>query len=281
MSDTQKDIKNKTKIFALNLRKKILDMSLVAGADSSHFGGALSIVEIVSVLFSDVMRLNKKDPMWDERDRFILSKGHACLAYYAALSEVGYISDEELKTFEKNDTNLLGHPVINRDLGIEFSNGSLGMGLSLGIGVCLGLKKKSMKNQVYVVIGDGECNEGSVWEGAMSASNFELENLTAIIDHNKFQQTGTNDEIMKLNNLKDKWESFGWETIEIDGHDLEKIKHYLTKKRDKKPRAIIANTIKGKGFSFSENNNSWHHAVMTKKFYDKAIEELETKYETN
>ena len=138
-----------------------------------------------------------------------------------------------------------------------------------------------MKNQVYVVIGDGECNEGSVWEGAMSASNFELENLTAIIDHNKFQQTGTNDEIMKLNNLKDKWESFGWETIEIDGHDLEKIKHYLKKKRDKKPRAIIANTIKGKGFSFSENNNSWHHAVMTKKFYDKAIEELETKYETN
>ena len=281
MSDTQKDIKNKTKIFALNLRKKILDMSLVAGADSSHFGGALSIVEIVSVLFSDVMRLNKKDPIWDERDRFILSKGHACLAYYAALSEVGYISDEELKTFEKNDTNLLGHPVINRNLGIEFSNGSLGMGLSLGIGVCLGLKKKSMKNQVYVVIGDGECNEGSVWEGAMSASNFELENLTAIIDHNKFQQTGTNDEIMKLNNLKDKWESFGWETIEIDGHDLEKIKYYLTKKRDKKPRAIIANTIKGKGFSFSENNNSWHHAVMTKKFYDKAIEELETKYETN
>ena len=118
MSDTQKDIKNKTKIFALNLRKKILDMSLVAGADSSHFGGALSIVEIVSVLFSDVMRLNKKDPIWDERDRFILSKGHACLAYYAALSEVGYISDEELKTFEKNDTNLLGHPVINRNFCI-------------------------------------------------------------------------------------------------------------------------------------------------------------------
>ena len=120
---------------------------------------------------------------------------------------------------------MLGHPVINRDLGIEFSNGSLGMGLSLGIGVCLGLKKE-MKNQVYVILGDGECNEGSVWEGAMSASNFGLNNLTAIVDHNKYQQTGSNDEIMKLKSLKEKWESFGWETLEIDGHDIETIKHY-------------------------------------------------------
>ena len=278
MTNLESDSIKKIKFFALNLRKKILDMSLIAGADSSHFGGALSIVEIVSVLFSEVMNINKDNPLWEERDRFILSKGHACLAYYAALSEIGYISNKELETFEKNETNLLGHPVINRNLGIEFSNGSLGMGLSLGIGVCLGLKRKKMKNQVYVVLGDGECNEGSVWEGAMSASNFNLENLTAIIDHNKFQQTGSNDEIMRLNSLKEKWESFGWETIEIDGHDVEKIKYFLTKKKDKKPRAIIANTIKGKGFSFSENNNSWHHAVMTKRFYDQAKEELATNY---
>ena len=278
MSKIQND---KIKKFALNLRKKILDMSLVAGADSSHFGGALTIVEIVSVLFSDVMNLKKENPLWEERDRFILSKGHACLAYYAALSEVGYITNKELETFEKNETNLLGHPVINRDLGIEFSNGSLGMGLSLGIGVCLGLKKKEMKNQVYVILGDGECNEGSVWEGAMSASNFGLNNLTAIVDHNKYQQTGSNDEIMKLKSLKEKWESFGWETLEIDGHDIETIKDSIIKKKDKKPRAIIANTVKGKGFSFSENNNSWHHAVMTKKFYDQAKEELEAKYKLN
>ena len=253
-------------------------MSLIAGADSSHFGGALSIVEIVSVLFSDIMRINKENPLWEDRDRFILSKGHACLAYYAALSEIGYISNDELKTFEKNESNLLGHPVINRNLGIEFSNGSLGMGLSLGIGVCLGLKKKNMKNQVYVVLGDGECNEGSIWEGAMSASNFNLENLTVLVDHNKFQQTGSNDEIMKLDNLREKWISFGWETIEIDGHDIEKLKYFLAKDKEKKPRAIIANTIKGKGFSFSENNNSWHHAVMTKKFYDQAKEELEKNF---
>ncbi len=276
-SSSQESI-NKIKIFALNIRKKILDMSLIAGADSSHFGGALSIVEIVSVLFSDIMRINKENPLWEDRDRFILSKGHACLAYYAALSEIGYISNDELKTFEKNESNLLGHPVINRNLGIEFSNGSLGMGLSLGIGVCLGLKKKNMKNQVYVVLGDGECNEGSIWEGAMSASNFNLENLTVLVDHNKFQQTGSNDEIMKLDNLREKWISFGWETIEIDGHDIEKLKYFLAKDKEKKPRAIIANTIKGKGFSFSENNNSWHHAVMTKKFYDQAKEELEKNF---
>ncbi len=142
MNNASAESINEIKIFAFNLRKKILDMSLIAGADSSHFGGALSIVEIVSVLFSDIMRINKNNPLWEGRDRFILSKGHACLAYYAALSEIGYISDDELKTFEKNESNLLGHPVINRNLGIEFSNGSLGMGLSLGIGVCLGLKKK-------------------------------------------------------------------------------------------------------------------------------------------
>ena len=278
MNNASAESINEIKIFALNLRKKILDMSLIAGADSSHFGGALSIVEIVSVLFSDIMRINKNNPLWEGRDRFILSKGHACLAYYAALSEIGYISDDELKTFEKNESNLLGHPVINRNLGIEFSNGSLGMGLSLGIGVCLGLKKKNMKNQVYEVLGDGECNEGSVWEGAMSASNFNLENLTVVVDHNKFQQTGSNDEIMKLDNLKEKWISFGWETIEIDGHDIEKLKYFLAKDKKKKPRAIIANTIKGKGFSFSENNNSWHHAVMTKKFYDQAKEELEKNF---
>jgi transketolase len=278
MNNASAESINEIKIFAFNLRKKILDMSLIAGADSSHFGGALSIVEIVSVLFSDIMRINENNPLWEGRDRFILSKGHACLAYYAALSEIGYISDDELKTFEKNESNLLGHPVINRNLGIEFSNGSLGMGLSLGIGVCLGLKKKNMKNQVYVVLGDGECNEGSVWEGAMSASNFNLENLTVVVDHNKFQQTGSNDEIMKLDNLKEKWISFGWETIEIDGHDIEKLKYFLAKDKEKKPRAIIANTIKGKGFSFSENNNSWHHAVMTKKFYDQAKEELEKNF---
>ena len=184
-------IKN-IKSFAFKVRKNILEMAVAAGAGSAHFGGALSIAEIVSTLFAYQMKIDKKNPKWEERDRFILSKGHACLAYYAALCEVGYISNNELKTFEQNDTNLLGHPVINRNLGIDFSNGSLGMGLSLGIGVAISSKKKKKNFNVYVIVGDGECNEGSIWEGAMAAPNFNLDNLYVIIDKNNFQQTGSN-----------------------------------------------------------------------------------------
>ena len=266
---------NRIKNFSLEVKKNILDMAFSAGASSSHFGGALSIVEIISILFSYKMNLKKEDPNWEDRDRFILSKGHACLAYYAALCEIGYISKDELKTFEKDDSNLLGHPVINKKLGIDFSNGSLGMGLSLGIGVAISLKKKEKKNNVYVILGDGECNEGSVWEASMAASNFNLNNLYAIIDKNNFQQTGSNKDIMDTADLLKKWSSFGWDTVELNGHNLEELYNYFSKeKTSKKPKAIIANTIKGKGFSFSENNNEWHHAVLTKTLYDKAIEEL-------
>jgi len=250
-------------------------MAFSAGASSSHFGGALSIVEIVSILFSEVMKIKKDNPNWEDRDRFILSKGHACLAYYAALCEVGYISKDELKTFEKDDSNLLGHPVINKNLGIEFSNGSLGMGLSIGIGIAISLKKKKKSNNVYVVIGDGECNEGSVWEAAMAAPNFKLGNLYAIIDKNNFQQTGKNKEIMDTSDLIKKWSSFGWDTVELDGHNLENLYDYFkAPKSPEKPKAIIANTLKGKGFSFSENNNDWHHAVLSKAMYEKAMKEI-------
>ena len=275
MNTNTSDHIEKIKSFTFNVRKNILEMAVSAGAESSHFGGALSIAEIVSTLFSYQMKIDKNNPNWDERDRFILSKGHACLAYYAALCEIGYISKEELKTFEKNDSNLLGHPVINRKLGIDFSNGSLGMGLSLGIGVAIASKKKRKKFNVYVVIGDGECNEGSVWEAAMSAPNFKLDNLYAIIDRNNFQQTGSNNEIMSVESLRDKWSSFGWYTAELDGHNIEALCNFFDKSSQiNKPKAIIANTTKGKGFSFSENNNDWHHSILTKSFYDKAIKEL-------
>jgi len=263
------------KNFAFKVRKNILEMALSAGASSSHFGGALSITEIISTLFAYQMKIDKKNPNWEERDRFILSKGHACLAYYAALCEVGYISNSELKTFEKNDTNLLGHPVINRKLGIDFSNGSLGMGLSLGIGVAISSKKKKKKFNVYVILGDGECNEGSVWEAAMAAPNFKLDNLFVLIDKNNFQQTGSNKEIMSVENLKEKWSSFGWYTTELDGHNISELYNFFNEsKQINKPKAIIANTIKGKGFSFSENNNDWHHSVLTKSIYEKAMKEL-------
>jgi transketolase len=265
---------NKIKNFSLAIRKNILDMAFAAGASSAHLGGALSIVEIVSILFSFKMKLNQ-DPEWSDRDRFILSKGHACLAYYAALCEIGYIKKEELKTFEKDNSNLLGHPVINKKLGIDFSNGSLGMGLSLGIGVSISLMKKKKDNNVFVILGDGECNEGSVWEASMAAAHFKLKNLYAIIDNNNFQQTGSNKTIMDTQILKNKWESFGWETFELDGHNVDQLYSFFSKKNNaQKPTAIIAKTIKGKGFSFSENNNDWHHSVLTKKLYDTAINEL-------
>ena len=269
--DQIKNIKN----FAFQVRKNILEMAVAAGAGSAHFGGALSIAEIVSTLFAYQMKIDKNNPRWEERDRFILSKGHACLAYYAALCEVGYISNNELKTFEQNDTNLLGHPVINRNLVIDFSNGSLGMGLSLGIGVAISSKKKKKNFNVYVIVGDGECNEGSIWEGAMAAPNFKLDNLYVIIDKNNFQQTGSNKEIMNVGNLKDKWSSFGWYTVELDGHNIQELYNFFKEsKKIDKPKAIIANTIKGKGFSFSENNNDWHHSILSKSFYEKAIKEL-------
>ena len=274
MSKQIDNIKN----FTVAVRKNILEMAVSAGASSAHFGGALSITEIVSTLFAHQMKIDKKNPKWEERDRFILSKGHACLAYYAALCEIGYISKEELKTFEKNDTNLLGHPVANRNLGIDFSNGSLGMGLSLGIGVAIASKKKKKNFDVYVIVGDGECNEGSVWESAMAAPNFKLDNLYVVIDKNNFQQTGSNEEIMNVANLKDKWSSFGWYTVELDGHNIEELYNFFNKgKTINKPKAIIANTVKGKGFSFSENNNDWHHSILSKSLYEKAMNELKKK----
>ena len=276
MSEGNSDIE-KIKKFSKNIRKNILEMAFDAGASSSHFGGALSITEIVSILFSYKMNIKKnEDSNWNLRDRFILSKGHACLAYYAALNLIGFISDEELKTFEKDNSSLAGHPVKNKNLGIDFSNGSLGMGLSIGIGLAISSKKKSKPFNVYVVLGDGECNEGSVWEAAMAAPKFKLDNLNIIIDRNNFQQTGSNNEIMSLGNLGEKWKSFGWEVKELDGHNLYDLKDYFDdNKNNKKPKALIANTIKGKGFSFSENNNAWHHSVMTKSIYEQGIKELE------
>jgi transketolase len=265
------DIKN-ISVFSNNMRRNILNMALSAGSNSSHFGGALSIVEILATLFSSIMRRNGKKL---DQDRFILSKGHACLAYYAALSEIGLIEKKELLTFEKNNSNLLGHPVKNKKLGIDFSTGSLGMGLSSAIGLSISIKKKKLTHNVYVVVGDGECNEGSIWEGALAAPNLNLDNLYVIIDNNGFQQTGSNKDIMNLIDLKDKWKSFGWHTEEVDGHDTKKLKKiFLNTRRINKPKAIIAKTIKGKGFSFSENDNNWHHKVLSKSVYEQALKEL-------
>jgi transketolase len=260
---------------AKRMRKNALDMALAAGSDSSHFGGGLSIIEITATLFGSIMKFDPKTPQWNERDRFILSKGHGVLGYYTALAEAGFVPVDDLMTFEKTKSYLVGHPVIKREKGIEFSNGSLGMGLSLGIGVALAGKRKDSKYKVYVILGDGECNEGSVWEAAMAAPNFKLDNLVAIIDRNNYQQTGSNKEIMNVGDLASKWSSFGWDVREVDGHNISELYDAFNKKNSPgQPVAIIAHTIKGKGVSFAENNNFWHHAILTKAQYETAINDL-------
>ncbi len=266
----------KIKKFSKNLREKIFLMAYTAGSSAAHIGGALSIAEIMSVLYGSLMKFDKDSKAINSRDRFILSKGHACLALYGSLNLKGMISDKELLTFEKKDSSLLGHPVINQEKGIEFSNGSLGMGLSLGIGTAIGFKKKSeTKRKVYVVIGDGECNEGSIWESAMAAPNFKLDNMIVILDKNNFQQTGTNNEIMKNDFLKSKWENFGWNCYEINGHDINELLNVLRlNENNSKPKFVIANTIKGKGVDFTENDNKWHHTILTKSMYEEALKQL-------
>lgn len=263
------------RVRALEMRKTLLEMALMAGAGSSHVGGGLSIVDITATLYGGVMRHDPMQPEWPNRDRFILSKGHGVLGYYTALHSCGYLTHEELLQFETKDSFLLGHPVMKRSKGIEFSTGSLGMGLGLGIGVCLAAKRRAQSFRTYVVIGDGECNEGSVWEAAMAAPNYGLDNLVAILDRNQFQQTGANKDIMSVGDLAAKWSAFGWDVTELDGHDIAKL--YTTLKAEPaagRPRAIVAHTIKGKGVSFAENNNTWHHATLTKAQYETALAEL-------
>lgn len=273
--ESRGQIIQKIEQIAKRIRKNALDMALAAGAKSSHFGSGLSIIDITATLYGGIMRYDRSDPHWSERDRFILSKGHGVLGYYPALTEAGYVPVEDLLTFEKTESYLVGHPVINREKGIEFSNGSLGMGLSIGIGVALAGERRGSKYKVYVLIGDGECNEGSNWEAAMAAAQFKLDNLVAIIDRNCFQLGGRNSEVMFCGDLVAKWRSFGWETIEVDGHNVGELYDAFTNANvHGKPVAIIANTVKGKGVSFAENNNAWHHAPLNKEQYETALAEL-------
>ncbi|MGE4345350.1 MAG: transketolase [Geoalkalibacter sp.] len=273
---TREETISELREFAYSMRKSALETALEAGKLSTHFGGGLSIIDITATLYGAVMKLDPTNPTWEERDRFILSKGHGVVGYYTALVERGFIAKEELKTFERTGSALLGHPVMNRSKGIEFTNGSLGMGLSLGIGVALAGKAAQKDYKVYVLMGDGECNEGSVWEAAMSAPQFRLDNLVAIIDRNNFQLGGRNEEVLDLLDLRAKWDSFGWDAIEVDGHDHGQLYDVFTQPVSSgKPRCIVANTVKGKGVSFAENNNDWHHAVLTQNQYDQAILDIE------
>ena len=273
MNNLEKKI-NKIKKMCLNMRKNVLDMAMNAGSESSHFGGGLSIIEITATLYGAVMNYDLKNPKWKLRDKFILSKGHGVLGLYAALAEVGIITKNDLANFEKSNGFLFGHPIMNIEKGIEVSSGSLGMGLSVGIGMAIASIKKKLKNKIFVLLGDGELNEGSNWEAFMSAPKYKLDNLFLILDRNNLQQTGSSKDIMDIGDMSEKLRNFGWHVIEVNGHNIDELLKSFSSNIKNKPIAIVANTIKGKGFSFSENNNDWHHKILSKSQYEIAINEL-------
>ncbi len=261
---------------ALNVRRKIIKM--LAKAGSGHPGGSLSMVEIlVTLYFADILRYREEDPFWSERDRVVLSKGHGVPALYAVWSEIGWIPEHMLWTLRKINSPLQGHPDRRKLPILEISSGSLGQGLSVGIGMAIAGKMDKKDYRVYVIMGDGEMDEGQVWEGAMFANFHKLNNLTVIVDYNKFQLDGAIKEILDFSPLDEKWRSFGWEVFEVDGHSFDELKNVFEKVKNnsfEKPQCIIAHTVKGKGVSFMENNNAFHGKAPTKEQAIKALKEL-------
>ncbi len=259
---------------AVHVRRDIIDM--IYGANSGHPGGSLSAADIVTAMYFNVLNLDPQIPDWPDRDRFILSKGHACPVLYSCMARTGFFPVEELKTLRQIDSRIQGHPEVRKLPGIEASTGSLGQGLSIGIGLALGAKLQGKNYRTYVLTGDGELDEGQVWEAALSAGDKKIDNLVAIVDYNKQQLDGWVNDIMPLDPLNDKWKAFGWEVIEIDGHDMKQILNAFAKAQTikGKPTVIIANTIKGKGVSYMENNLDFHGAAPNKEQYEQAMKEL-------
>lgn len=254
------------------IRRHGIEMTHLSGG--SHIGAILSVADIVAVLYSNILKYDANNPKWEERDRIIFSKGHAGAAIYAVLAESGFFNVEELKTHYQNGSRLSGH-VSHYLPGIDLSTGSLGHGLPVAVGMAYVAKKENKNHRVFCILGDGECNEGSVWEAIMFANQYELNNLVAIIDRNKIQSLDFCENTMKLDPLKNKFKNFGWNVIEIDGHNHEELTKSLEKTNISKPTMIIANTIKGKGISFMENNILWHYRFPHNGWeYDQAITEL-------
>jgi transketolase len=255
-------------------------VSMVSDAKVGHIGGSLSITDILVALYFRIMDINPSDPEWGDRDRLVLSKGHAATALYSTLAARGFISKESLKSFGCINSNYQVHPDKRKIPGIEASTGALGQGLSIGIGIALAARLNKKKYHTYVILGDGESQEGQVWEAAMFAAHYGLNNLTAITDKNNVQLMGNVPDIMGIDPLDKKWSAFGWDVIEINGHDFGQIIDSLerAKKSVDKPVMIIANTVKGKGVSFMQNTCKWHGSVPTGEEYEKAIAELNKPY---
>ncbi|GAW93166.1 transketolase [Calderihabitans maritimus] len=259
---------------AKTIRKDIVTMITEAG--SGHPGGSLSAVEIVTALYFQEMRIDPQRPDWPERDRFVLSKGHAAPLLYAVLAERGYFPKEELYTLRKIGSRLQGHPDMNKLPGVEMSTGSLGQGLAVANGIALAGKLDGRDYRVFVLLGDGEIQEGEVWEAAMAAAHYRLDNVVAFLDYNGLQIDGPIREVMSPDPVADKWRAFGWRVMEINGHDFAQILGALKQAREFKgsPVMIVAHTVKGKGVSFMENQVDWHGVAPTREQMEQALREL-------
>jgi len=269
------DKTEKLKVKAKTIRQHIIRM--ISQAGSGHPGGSLSAVEILVALYFHKLKVNPKDPKWPERDRFLLSKGHAAPVWYAALAEAGFFPISQLDSLRKMGSILQGHPDMKRTPGVEMSSGSLGQGLSISNGIALAGKLDKKSYRVYVLLGDGECQEGQVWEAAMASAHYKLDNLVGLIDYNGLQIDGPIEKIMSPLPLTEKWIAFGWNVINVDGHDIKQIIEALDKAETVKgkPTMIICRTVKGKGVSFMENKHGWHGKAPSAQETETALKELQ------
>jgi transketolase len=254
---------------SLEIRKEILKTAFLCG-EPAHIGGALSMVEILTVIYFKILNLNLKNP----KDRFILSKGHGFLGLLSTLYIKKIISKKILNSFQQNGSEIIAHPIMNPNFGIETSNGSLGQGLSYGVGLSIANKLKKKKNNTYIILGDGECYEGSVWEAAITATENNLDNLYVFVDSNGHQNDGEIGKNMKFKDLVNKWKGFSWNVKKINGHNHTEILNSLKNTKKDTPTAIICKTIKGKGIKLMENNNDWHHGRVTKNIFENCIKDL-------
>jgi transketolase len=268
------EIKDKAEL----MRRDCIEMGYAAGSNGAHFGPALSCLDMVATLYFNVMNHDAKNPELPERDRFVMSKGHACLAYYAALIESGYIPREMIPQFKGNNSILCGHPSMNMQYGIEISSGSLGNGFPVACGMAKAAKVKGEKHKVYCIVGDGECNEGIVWEAALNAAKYRLDNLIVLVDINSFQLSGTTSEVMPID-LDALWKAAGWNVCHIeDGNNVAEVLRCLNdlkKSESGKPNVILTKTVKGKGISYMENNLKFHATSINEDQYRQAIADLD------
>ena len=266
--------KQELESLCLRFRNELID--LLHEIQTGHPGGSLSCLEILTTLYTEKMNHNPKNPKMEGRDRLILSKGHAAPILYMNLAEQGYFKKEELKTLRQINSNLQGHPCMHKTAGVELSTGPLGLGLGAGLGMCLGERLKGNDSYIYVILGDVEIQEGSIWESVMAASKFNADHLIAILDNNGVQLDGTLEAIMPMGDIKSKWEAFGWNVIPCDGHDVSSISDAVDKAKENKgkPTLILAKTVKGKGISFMEGKNIWHGKAISDEDYKNAKAEL-------